>query len=166
MVGGRACWDSSSSSSVMGEGASRVGGAKAETGGEPKSISSKGRDICQRLVRNSVIGKTDALREGGPIEIVGRRQKLHCPIPVTPPTFDFSVALGIVHAGGGAGRPGVSRDGREQFGKEFGSSVRVNDVGRTPTKENLVQESRYEGGGFAVREGQHEHSLREAIYDS
>ena len=124
---------------IIGYGGGRAGGWWSESGNRRRAkVHFKRRDLGQGFVGNGVVGKTDALSERGPNEIVRRRQEFHCPVPVPPPTFDFAVALGIVSACGCPRCAGGSRDGREQFGEEFGGRVRVDNVQRTTAKENFI----------------------------
>ena len=54
----------------------------------------------ERFVRDSVVGKANALGEGRPVKVVSWRQEFHSAIPESPPTFNFPVALCVMAAGG------------------------------------------------------------------
>ena len=62
-------------------------------------IHFEGSNIAKRFVRDRVIRIADALSERRPVFVVSRRQKFHRAIPVAPPTFNFSIALGVMPAG-------------------------------------------------------------------
>ena len=56
-------------------------------------------DVANRFMGNGVISETDALGKRRPSFVVSRGEKFHRAIPIAPPTFNFSVALGIMPAG-------------------------------------------------------------------
>jgi hypothetical protein len=85
------------------------------------------------------VGKTDALGERRPVEVIGWGQKLHCSIPVSPPALNLSVALGVMAAGCGASRSGRCSEVSEEFGHELLRLIAMDDVGSTAAKENFVK---------------------------
>jgi hypothetical protein len=77
------------------------------------------RNETEGFVRYCIVSEIDALGERRPVEVVGGRQKFHGPIPVTPPTLNLTVALGIVPAGCYARRADRSSEMDEKFGHEL-----------------------------------------------
>ncbi len=54
-------------------------------------------------------------------------------------------------------------DGGQEFAEEFWSIVRVNNVRGAAAEVEFVEQFRYEGGGVAIREGDQDYSLCEAV---
>ncbi len=123
-------------------------------------------DVVNRLVRRSIVGETDALGKCRPGVIFGRREQFHGAVPITPPTLDFSVALGVVTTGGDASGAGRSEHGREEFREELGGGVAMDNVRCTSPESNFVEKTGDKCGGGTVGEGDHKHRFGEAIHDS
>jgi hypothetical protein len=94
--------------------------------GRGGKVHLEGANVIERLVRRSVVSETDALGKRRPVLIFRRREQFHGAVPVTPPTLDFSVALGVVATGGGAGRASRGEHGREEFREELRGGVARN----------------------------------------
>ncbi len=76
-------------------------------------IQGERANAAERLVRDRIVRKTNALREKRPVKVFVGGQELHAAIPESPPTFNFAVALGVVPAGGGVlGTGGVQHSSK------------------------------------------------------
>ena len=94
--------------------------------------------MSNRVVRYRIVGKTDALGKCRPGVIFRRREQFHGAVPITPPTLDFSVALGVVATGGGAGSAGRGEHGREEFREELRGGVAMDNIRCTSPEPNFV----------------------------
>ncbi len=83
---------------------------------------------------DEVVSKTNLLGERRPSYVVGRREEFHRAIP---PTFDFTIALGVVATSGGARCARSCQDVRKKFRHEFLCFVTVQNIrcGATAEKD-------------------------------
>ncbi len=102
-------------------------------------------------MRDGIVGITNSLGVERPGFILGLGEITHYPVPKSPPGLYFPVRLGVVAASGSALRAGDVGDGCHQFAEEFRRIVGVEDVGGATAKMQFIEESRYKGGGLAVR---------------
>jgi hypothetical protein len=105
-----------------------IAGKKGEAGGEPKS-----RENGQRPPRDSwgtelLVRETDALRERGPCLVFCGGEELHAPVPKSPPTLDFTIALCVVPTGGGVLGTGGFQHSGEQSGEKLRRGIGVDYV--------------------------------------
>ncbi len=106
--------------------------------GRGGQVHLEGANVIDRLVRRSVVSETDALGKRRPVVVFRRREQFHGAVPITPPTLDFSVALGVVATGGGASSAGRGEHGREEFREELGGGIAMDNVRCTPSEPNFV----------------------------
>ena len=120
-------------------------------------------ELTDRIVRYRVVGETDSLGVLGPIEVLRGGEIAHRAIPKAPPRFNFAVGLWAVSAGCRPDGTGDFRDASHQVTEEFGGIIRVDDVGGAASEEELIEKTRYEGGGLSVREGDKKDGFGEAV---
>ncbi len=106
--------------------------------------------MVEGRVWRGVVGIADSLGELRPSEVLGRGEKSHAPVPISPPGFELTVAGWIASQSGRPMGAGDSVDGGKELGEKFGGGVGVDRRGRAATEVYFVEESGGEGCGEAV----------------
>jgi hypothetical protein len=97
-------------------------------GGWRTKVQRKRAKATERFVGDRVMRKTDALGERGTCQVLCRGEELHAPVPKSPPTLDFTIALCVVPTGGGVLGTGGFQHSSEQSREKLGCGIGVDDV--------------------------------------
>ena len=67
-------------------------------------VQFKGAGASNAVLADGVVGPAYSLGVEGPVVVHRGREESHAPVPISPPLFEFRIALGIVaERGGGRG---------------------------------------------------------------
>jgi hypothetical protein len=102
-------------------------------------------------VRDRIVGEANSLSVEEPKKVLTGGQVAHGAIPKAPPRLNFTIELWVMAIGGCALRAGDSDYGVKKFAEKFRGVIRMNDVRRTATEVEFIQQTRYDGQ--ALRSG-------------